>query len=106
MLYYPSDIGFFGESIYYGCFWAIAYFYVAFRIVVTYRNRIPLYIRLYVICSGFISIFIFPYRDRIEMYNWMCVVYIASLYIDRPQEQDEENIEAETMKITINKNEA
>lgn len=101
MLYYPSDIGFFGESIYYGCLWALAYFYVAFRIVITYRNRVPLYIRLYVLCSGFISIFIFPYRDRIEMYNWMCVVYIASLYIDKPQEQDEKDDETEIKETEI-----
>ncbi len=108
MLYYPSDIGFFGESIYYGWLWAIAYFYVAFRILVTYRNRIPLYIRLYILCSGFISIFIFPYRDRIEMYNWMCVIYIASLYIDKPQEHDEKDNETgiKEMEIVTNQSEA
>lgn len=83
MLYYPSDIGFLGESIYFGWIWAFAYFFVVFRILITYRNRIPLYVRLFVICSGFISIFIFPYRNRIELFNWVCMLYISSLYIDR-----------------------
>ena len=81
-LYYPSDIGFFGEAIYFGWMWALAYFYVIYRIMVTYRDRIPLYIKLFVICSGLISIFIFPYRNRIEFFNWICMIYICSLYID------------------------
>jgi hypothetical protein len=82
MLYYPSDVGFFGESIYFGWLWALAYFYVVYRIMVTYRHKVPLYIRLFIICSGIISIFIFPYRNRIETFNWICVIYICSLYID------------------------
>lgn len=82
MLYYPSDIGFFGESIYFGWLWALAYFYVVFRIMVTYRHKIPTYIKLFIICSGMISIFIFPYRNRIETFNWICMIYICSLYID------------------------
>lgn len=82
MLYYPSDIGFFGESIYFGWLWALAYFYVVFRIMVTYRHKIPTYIKLFIICSGVISIFIFPYRNRIETFNWICMIYICSLYID------------------------
>lgn len=87
-LYYPSDIGFIGEAIYYGWLWAAAYIYIAFRLFITYRNRIPLYIRMYVFCSGIISVFIFPYRDRIELFNWMCVIYISSLYIDRKTLKD------------------
>ena len=81
-LYSPSDIGFFGESIYFGWIWALAYFYVIYRIMVTYRHNIPLYIKLFVVCSGVISIFIFPYRNRIETFNWICMIYICSLYID------------------------
>ena len=82
MLYSPSDIGFFGESIYFGWMWALAYFYVIYRIMITYRHKIPLYIKLFVICSGVISIFIFPYRNRIETFNWICMIYICSLYVD------------------------
>lgn len=82
MQYFPSDIGFFGESIYFGWIWALAYFYVIYRIMVMYRHKIPLYIKLFVICSGLISIFIFPYRNRIETFNWICMIYICSLYID------------------------
>ena len=83
LLYYPSDIGFFGEAIYYGWLWALAYFYAVYRILITYRQRIPLYLRLFVICSGIISVFIFPYRNRIELFNWICMIYICSLYVDR-----------------------
>ncbi|MBQ0075364.1 MAG: DUF1542 domain-containing protein [Prevotella sp.] len=86
-LYHLSDIGFFGEAFSYGWPWSIAYFLVVFRILVTYRNRIPLYIRLYVIATGFISIFIFPYRNRIEMYTWISAIYICSLYISDAVEE-------------------
>lgn len=103
MLYYPSDIGFLGESIYFGYFWGLAYFYVVFRILVTYRNRVPVYIRLYIICSGIISVFIFPYRNRIELFNWMCVIYIASLYIDNTELDGNVEIHPENCNLIFEK---
>lgn len=90
-LYHLSDIGLFGEAFTYGWPWSLAYLYVAFRIFVTYRNKIPLYIKLYIMSTGIISIFIFPYRNRIEMYTWISMIYICSLYIDKDEESINNN---------------
>lgn len=80
-LYHLSDIGLFGEAFTYGWPWVVAYLYVAYRILITYRHKIPLYIQLYIISTGIIAIFIFPYRNRIELYTWISMLYISSLYI-------------------------
>ncbi len=89
-LYHLSDIGLFGEAFTLGWPWSLAYLCVAFRVFVTYRNKVPLYIRLYILCTGIISIFIFPYRNRIEMFTWISVIYICSLHISQEDNNDEE----------------
>jgi len=82
MNYYISDIGFIGECFYYGVAWLVIYFSTVFLYVVKYRNKIPLYIRLYMIGTLMNSIFIFPYRTNEEMFIWICLLYIAHLYVD------------------------
>lgn len=100
-LYHLSDIGFFGESFNFGWPWAFAYFYVLFRLLVTYRNRIPLYLKLYFIATAIISIFIFPYRNRIEYFIWISALYISSLYIVK------DNTETASKEVSdVNTNEA
>ena len=79
--YYMSDIGFIGESFYYGLIWAFAYFLLLYKLLIANWRKIPLYAKSYLIASGIISIFMFPYRDRPEMFTWMCVLYLCSLQI-------------------------
>lgn len=83
MGYFLSDIGFIGESFYYGILWAVAYFYMVFNILVTYKNKIPLYVRLFVLCVTFSSIMIFPYHTEMGLIIWACVLYICSLHTNR-----------------------
>lgn len=99
-LYHLSDIGFFGEAFGFGWPWSLAYFYILFRLLVTYRNRIPLYIKLYLISTAIISIFIFPYRNRIEHFTWISALYISSLYIlkGRKEQTSQEELEHNYMK--------
>ena len=80
MGYFLSDIGFIGESFYYGIPWAIAYFYMVIRILVVYKKRIPLYIKLYVLCVTISSMMIFPYHAEMGLIVWSCVLYICSLH--------------------------
>lgn len=84
MYYHISDIGFVGIIFYFGCLWPIAYFYVIYKLLVKHQKKAPLYIKLYLVASLIMSPFIFPYRDRLECFNWMTVLYIASIYIDKP----------------------
>ena len=81
MGYHLSDIGFIGESFYYGIVWVVGYFFVVYGIVMKHRKEIPLYIRLYVICTALPSFMIFPYHNEMGILTWACVLYICSLNI-------------------------
>lgn len=81
-----ADIGFIGQSYYYGFFFTIFYFYFIYIVLIRYRKQLPLYIKLYVIATGLISIFIFPYINKISYFIWSCMIYIMKLYIDENYE--------------------
>lgn len=100
-LYHLSDIGLFGEAFTYGWPWVVAYIYVAYHILITYRHKIPIYIQLYIISTGIISIFIFPYRNRIELYTWISMLYISSLYISDDEKNDKNIDNASNIQKSI-----
>ncbi len=78
---YPSDIGFIGEMFHYGILWIIFYFYSVYIMLVKYRQKLPLYIKLFVLGTFTNSIMIFPYRNYCEYFVWVTMLYLASMYI-------------------------
>lgn len=85
--YYPSDIGFVGETFYYGIFWFVLYVYTLFVLLVKHNTSIPLYIQLFVFGTMLNSIMIFPYRSGAEYVVWASVLYISSMYIEGHKKQ-------------------
>lgn len=82
MHYFLSDIGFIGESYYYGLSWLLLFVSTFYSYVFKYKS-IPLYIKLYMIATMIDSLFIFPYRTNDEMFIWICLLYIGHIYIDK-----------------------
>lgn len=80
--FWVDDIGFLGETLYYGMPWILFYGYLVYSVLIIYRKKVPTYIKLYVFSTLLISLFIFPYRNGLEMFIWICMIYITSLYID------------------------
>ena len=76
-----TDIGIIGQWFIYGLIWIILYVFMVFNIVIRYRKKIPLYIRLFVIGTFINSAWIFPYRREYEFFIWTVVLYISSIYI-------------------------
>lgn len=76
-----TDIGIIGQWFIYGLIWIILYVFMVFNIVIRYRKKIPLYIRLFVIGTFINSAWIFPYRREYEFFIWAVVLYISSIYI-------------------------
>lgn len=85
MQYDLSDIGIVGETYYYGIVWAVLYLITIYIYLVRYRKSIPLYIRLYFIGTLIDCIFIFPYRSNLEIFIWLCLLYICHLYVDNKE---------------------
>lgn len=80
---FSSDIGFIGEMYHYGLFWIAFYFYVVYFLLIKHKNRLPLYIKLFLFSTFINSIMIFPYRNVYEYFVWTSIMYICSLYINK-----------------------
>lgn len=77
------DVGIIGELYSYGIVWVIVYFVTTYKILFTYRKKIPLYIRLFVIDCIVHSLMIGPYNNPIKCIAWVFMLYICSLYLDK-----------------------
>lgn len=80
--YWATDVGFIGEIFLYGIIYISVYIQILWK-VYKYKKYLPLYIKMYIISTLFISIMIFPYRTNYEFITWAIVLYICDLYINR-----------------------
>lgn len=81
--YFVSDVGFFGTMWQYGFIYLLVYFYTFYLFAYKYGKQIPLFIRLYLIGTSINSMFIFPYRNALENYVWVMMLYVISCYYNR-----------------------
>lgn len=83
--YYMADIGFVGQIFYYGILWVLCYFIFAYRVIVKYRKLIPNYVTLFVITTLLLSISISLFSTNVDMFLWICIMYISHIYIDKQE---------------------
>lgn len=81
--FYPSDVGFMGEWHYYGLFWIILYIVIIYNTLLRNFNKIPGYIKLFIIVTFMDCFMIFPYRYPYENFLWAIVLYICDLHISK-----------------------
>lgn len=89
--YFISDIGFIGVIFYFGIFWLYRYFNYIYTTIRYFRKKIPSYLLLYILGCSVICLFIFSYTNAVNMFVWICLLYISSLYIDERYELTERN---------------
>lgn len=89
--YFISDIGFIGVIFYFGIFWLYRYFNYIYTTIRYFRKKIPSYLLLYILGCSVICLFIFSYTTAVNMFVWICLLYISSLYIDERYELTERN---------------
>lgn len=83
MRVYPSDIGIVGQWFYYGLFWILTYVVLLYKILIKYRNNLPLYIKLFVFGTFVNCIMIMPYFNGFCYFVWAAVLYICDLHITK-----------------------
>lgn len=89
--YFISDIGFIGVIFYFGFFWLYRYFNYIYRTIRYFRKKIPSYLLLYILGCSVVCLFVFSYTTAVNMFVWICLLYISSLYIDERYELTERN---------------
>lgn len=78
---FPSDVGIIGAMYHHGFLWIVYYFYILYLLLIRYRHKLPLYIKLFVFGTSINSILVFPYRSTNEYFLWATILYLCSLYI-------------------------
>ncbi len=79
--YWYSDIGFIGQLYQYGLVWVLVFFWTIYLFIFKYRNQIPNYLRYYIIATTISSITFAPYYSGVGPFIWVCLLYIADLYL-------------------------
>lgn len=83
MHFYTSDVGFIGMTYTYGAIYVFICYKLLWKTFYTYRKVLPLYIRMFVIFTGVMSIMIFPMTNQLTYLIWTMLLYISDLYINR-----------------------
>lgn len=99
MGFYTVDVGFIGMTYTFGAIYVVVCFRLLWKLLVTYRKYTPVYIRLFVIFSGVMSIMIFPMTSPYYYLVWTLLMYITDLHINRGK--DEEKAVATGNKIEL-----
>lgn len=83
MGFFTVDVGFIGMTYTFGAIYVVICFRLLWRLLVTYKKYTPLYIRLFVIFTGVMSIMIFPMMSPYYYLVWALLMYVSDLYINR-----------------------
>ncbi len=81
--FYTVDVGFIGKIYDYGVIYVLICFFILWKIFFKLKNVVPLYMRMFVIFTGVMSIMIFPMTSTRYFFVWTCMLYICDLYINR-----------------------
>lgn len=76
---YTSDIGFVGQMYLQGVLWVIIYFYTLYKLLWKKKNKLPLYLKLFMFCTLVHSPMVFPYSALASSFVWMVFLYLCSL---------------------------
>ena len=101
MKFFTVDVGFIGMTYTFGAIYVIVCFRLLWRLLITYKEYTPTYIRLFVIFTGVMSIMIFPMTSAFYYLVWTMLMYISDLYINRGKEN--EKIERMKQNVEVNK---
>ena len=80
---YSCDVGIIGIWFHYGMIYVFLYLYSLY-LIFKYRKHIPIYVILFVVFAGLMSIMIFPFWITPKYYLvWTMIFYICDLHINK-----------------------
>lgn len=92
--FYTSDVGFIGMTYQYGAIYVIACYVILYKVFFSYKKKVPLYVRLFVIYTTVTSIMMFPFFGRLEYLYWSMIFYICDLHINKAKEYNVNTLSA------------
>lgn len=81
--FYTSDIGFIGQIFERGFLYVFVCYYMLYKLFFKLKKIVPLYIRMFVVFTGAMSIMIFPCISPAQTIVWALLLYICDLHINK-----------------------
>lgn len=100
MGFFTVDVGFIGMTYTFGAIYVVVCFRLLWKLLVTYRKYTPVYIRLFVIFTGVMSIMIFPMQSTFNYLVWTLLMYITDLHINRGKEEEKAISAEQNIKLS------
>lgn len=81
--FFTTDVGAIGKIYEYGIIYVILCYYLLWKVLFKLKKVVPLYIRVFTIFVGVMSIMIFPFATTLYYFIWTCLLHICDIYINR-----------------------
>lgn len=79
---YTTDVGFIGQIFERGVIYVCICYYMFYKLFFKLKKVIPLYIRMFVMFAGVMSVMIFPCISPAQNIVWVLLLYICDLHIN------------------------
>lgn len=93
---YTSDVGIIGQLFNYGIIRIVIFFVIVYRLLVRHASALPLYLKMFILCTFIDSILIFPFQSQSHALVWISVVYLSERSIIRAREKGEDKMKLGT----------
>ena len=79
---FTSDVGFIGQIFERGFIYVCVCYYMLWKLFFKMKKQIPVYIRMFVLYTGVMSVMIFPCISPAQNIVWVLLFYICDLHIN------------------------
>lgn len=79
---YTTDVGFIGQIFERGFIYVCICYYMLWKLFFKMKRQIPVYIRMFVLYTGVMSVMIFPCISPAQNIVWVLLFYICDLHIN------------------------
>lgn len=79
---YTTDVGFVGQIFERGFIYVCVCYYMLGKLFFTMKRKIPLYVRMFVMYTGVMSIMIFPCITPAQNIVWVLLLYVCDLHLN------------------------
>lgn len=80
---YTSDVGFIGQIFERGFIYVCVCYYMLYKLFFKFKKVIPMYIRMFVMFAGVMSVMIFPCIMSAQTVVWAMLLYVCDLHINK-----------------------
>lgn len=80
---YTSDVGFIGQIFERGFIYVCVCYFMFYKLFFKFKKLIPMYIRMFVMFAGVMSVMIFPCIVPAQTVVWAMLLYVCDLHINK-----------------------